>query len=64
MIQVLAEIRQFCDRFGMTKSAFGKKALQDRSLVTDLENGRKLRPTSVSRVRRFIKRNTPKEDKA
>lgn len=64
MTELLAEIRQLCDRLGMTKSAFGAKALRDRSLVTDLENGRVLRPGTVSRVRRFIKRSTPKEDKA
>lgn len=60
MTEILLEIRQLCDRIGMTKSAFGLKAVRDRNLVTDLEKGRVLRPSTLSRVRRFIKRSTPK----
>ena len=51
---LLAEVNAFCDRTGMTKTAFGMKALGDPSFVGSLAKGRDLRMTTVAKVRAFM----------
>lgn len=52
--EILTEIEAFCARTGMAKTAFGRGAVNDPSLVADLEAGRELRRRQRERVRAFM----------
>ena len=51
---ILAEIRQFLTRTGMSKSAFGKVALNDTKLFWRLQAGRRMWPETEARIRAAI----------
>lgn len=51
----LSEIDAFLERSGMTATAFGKAALKDPNLVSDLRSGRSPRLDLVDRVQAFIR---------
>lgn len=52
--RLLEEIRAFMAESGISKTALGKAAVKDPSLVDDLENGRELRWQTMRRVREFM----------
>lgn len=50
----LADIESFCDRAGMSATAFGKAAVGDPNLVGDMKSGRMPGLRLIERVRKFI----------
>lgn len=46
----LYRIRKFCDAKGMALSRFGREAMADPGLVSDLRNGRVLRERSAAKI--------------
>lgn len=52
---LLREITRFCDEQGMSPTAFGEAALNDRALVGGLRKGRQLLPGTMHRLRVFMK---------
>ena len=60
---LLAEIEQFMERHGISDATFGEKALKDGHLISEMRSARtasgsprKLRRSTVNRVRRFMAR--------
>ena len=53
--ELLADIDKFCVESGMSRSAFGDKAMNDPRFVFDLEAGRELRRKSKQRVEDFMR---------
>jgi len=60
---LLAEIEQFMDRHGISDATFGEKALKDGHLISEMRSARtasgsprKLRRSTVNRLRRFMAR--------
>ncbi len=52
---LLAEIAAFCASRGMSKTAFGKQAVSDPNLVSQVERGeRQLLPKTVEKIRAFM----------
>lgn len=51
---LLKEIACFCERNGMSPTAFGEAALNDRALVGGLRKGRQLLPGTLHRLRAFM----------
>lgn len=51
---LLAEILAFCETNGVAKTIFGLRSVNDASFVTDLEQGRECRRSTVARVRQFM----------
>lgn len=56
---LLADIDKFCADAGMSRSAFGDKAMNDPKFVFDLEAGRELRRKSIRRVQEFMAATRP-----
>jgi hypothetical protein len=52
--ELLREILSFCEERGIPKSVFGRAAVKDASLVTQIEAGRELRMRTIARVRDFM----------
>ena len=60
---LLAEIEQFMERHGISDTTFGEKALKDVHLISEMRSARtatgsprKLRRSTVNRLRRFMAR--------
>ncbi len=51
---LLADILAFCATRGLTKTEFGKAALNDPKFVFDLEAGRECRRATIRRVQRHL----------
>ena len=51
---LLQEIAAFCERRGISATAFGVKCLGDPNFVHDMLKGREPRRRTVIRVREFI----------
>lgn len=51
---LVAEIAAFCERSGVSKSAFGTAAVGDPRFVFDLESGREIRRRTYARVRHYL----------
>ena len=47
-------IRLFLERAEMTPTRFGREAIGDPRLVTDLKNGRELRATTAARIHAWL----------
>ena len=58
--QLLAAIEKFCEREGMTPSAFGRKAMGDGRFVGRLRDGRQMRAATLARARQFLGDHAPK----
>lgn len=56
--ELLARIDRFCAEHGISRSAFGDKAMNDPRFVFDLEAGRELRRKTADRVEAFIRDNS------
>ena len=60
---LLAEIEQFMERHGISDATFGEKAVNDGHLIAEMRSARtaarsprKLRRSTVNRLRRFMAR--------
>lgn len=51
---LLADVLAFCERYAIAESAFGKDAVNDKSLIPDIRTGRELRRATRQRVRAFM----------
>jgi hypothetical protein len=51
---VLKQIEEFCDESGMGVTTFGRKAIGDANLVSNLRAGRSLTLKTANAVLRFI----------
>lgn len=51
---LLADILEYCSEHGMSKTAFGKAAVNDACLVGNMERGRDLRTSTVRRILDFM----------
>jgi len=54
MNTLLLEIEAFIATHGMSPSRFGVEAVNDKCLIGDMRNGRRLWPETESRVRLFM----------
>jgi hypothetical protein len=48
------DIHLFCKSKGITPTTFGKLAVNDQKLVTELKRGRTPKPETVARIRAFM----------
>ena len=55
--EFLGEVAAFVSASGLTKTAFGQKAVNDPKFVFDLEAGRSPSATMIDRIRQFIADN-------
>jgi hypothetical protein len=53
--ELRADVLAYCEAHGMTKTAFGVKAVGDPRFVADLEKGREPRWSTIERVRLFMR---------
>lgn len=60
---LLAEIRAFLKASGMSASGFGKLAVNDRSIVFDMEKGRRVWPETEERLRAAMRCTSREADK-
>lgn len=51
---LLAEVLAYCEARGVAKTRFGREAVNDRSLVSDLLSGRELRLSTIAAIRRYM----------
>lgn len=49
------EVEAFLARTSMSQSRFGQLACHDRAFVTDLRRGREPKPSTVTKVREFMR---------
>ena len=54
-MSMLHKVERFLGRTEMPPTKFGRLAVNDPRLVSDLRNGRELRPGTVARVDRFLR---------
>jgi SAM-dependent methyltransferase len=52
--ELLTEIADYCLRRGMAETTFGRRAVNDGKLVSRLQQGARVTPQTVQRVRSFI----------
>ena len=57
--QLLAQVEEFCEREGMAQTTFGRKAVGDGGFVAGLRAGRRPRPATRDKVRRFLADRSP-----
>ena len=51
---LMLEIREYCRRFSVAETTFGRLAINDGKLVSRLRYGGRVTPETVDRVRAFI----------
>lgn len=54
MAEVLARVRRYMKQTGMPATEFGRRAVNDPRLVSDLVNGREPRSRTVARIDAYI----------
>jgi len=54
MDTLLSDIEAFCERHGMSRTEFGKQAMNDRPFVNQLADGRNITFATVKRCRNFM----------
>ncbi|MGK6321150.1 hypothetical protein [Sphingomonas sp. DT-204] len=54
MVDVLARVRRYIRQTGMAPTQFGRRAVNDPRLVSDLVNGREPRSATVARIDAYI----------
>lgn len=52
--KLLEDISAYIGKHGLSKTGFGKEAVNDPSLIADLEEGREPRWKTIQRVREFM----------
>ena len=62
--KLVADIAKFMAAHKMTPTAFGKMALGDPNLVFDLEQGREVRWSTESRIRKAMKDHASRQSAA
>jgi hypothetical protein len=53
-MHLMRRIRLFMKRTAMTPTRFGREAIGDPRLITDLQNGRELRETTAARIHAWL----------
>lgn len=51
---LLDDIKAFCETHGLSIWQFGERAMNDKSFVKNIENGRRIWPDTEAKVRRFM----------
>lgn len=54
MLTLIPDIEAFLTAHGMSETAFGTEALNDKNFITDLREGRSPSLRTVARVQRFM----------
>lgn len=62
MEQFISEIQSYCERTGMSASAFGMASMNDHKFVGRLKAGGQCLPSTMQRVRAFMESNPQLED--
>ena len=58
--QILREIDAFLREFGVSGTAFGERAINDRTLVGTLRGGRELKSVTIDKLRAYMARERKK----
>ena len=53
-MHLMRRIQQFLKHAGMSPTRFGREAVGDPRLISDLRNGRELRETTVARIQAWL----------
>lgn len=53
--KLLAEIESFCERHGMSETAFGRKVANDNHMVRRIREKQSLTTTRLDRIRDFMR---------
>lgn len=61
---LLDDIKAFCETHGLSIWQFGVSAVNDKSFVKNLEDGRRVWPETEAKVRRFMATYRPEQDAA
>lgn len=64
MPTLLDDIKAFCETHGLSIWQFGELAMNDKSFVKNLEDGRRMWPETEAKVRRWMatyKPDTPQD---
>ena len=56
---LLDDIKAFCSTHGLSIWQFGEMAMNDKSFVKNMEDGRRVWPETETKVRRFISTYKP-----
>jgi hypothetical protein len=59
MQTLIAAIAAFRQQHGLSKSSFGLLALNDKALVSQIENGRRVWPETEQKIRSFMAEYKP-----
>lgn len=54
MSTILADIDAFAERYGLSDSQIGRKALNDTKAIGQIRNGRRVWPETEQRIRDFM----------
>lgn len=58
-LMLIDDIKAFCATHGLSIWQFGEKAVNDKSFVKNLEEGRRIWPETEAKVRRFMSTYRP-----
>lgn len=53
-MELLEQIEAYLEQNGVSPSTFGRSAVRDPRLVTDLRSGRRVRRSTEERLRRYL----------
>ena len=53
-MHLMRRIEQFLARAAMTPTRFGREALGDPRLISDMKNGRELRDATIARIQAWL----------
>lgn len=56
---LIRRIEQFLDRADMKPTRFGREAVGDPRLISDMKNGRELRDETVARIQAWLDAQEP-----
>ena len=51
---LIRRIEQFLERANMTPTRFGREAVRDPRLISDMKNGRELRDETIARIQAWL----------
>ena len=51
---LIRRIEQFLERANMTPTRFGREAVRDPRLISDMKNGRELRNETIARIQAWL----------
>jgi hypothetical protein len=53
-MQLIRRIEQFLEREAMRPTRFGREAVKDPRLISDMRNGRELRDATIARIQAWL----------